>query len=373
MSAGIYPLASGGFRVVACIGRGTGKRRETRFPAGTAMRKMQRWQEDARRDLRDQPTVEPGSLAADVAVYLPIKQATMPRNGFKERTRLMGLWLAALGPHRHRGDIQPVQVRSALAAWEANGCDGGAGPWSKGSSNRARTALMDFYSVMGGKSGYNPVRDVKRHREHRKPKPRIDYPTLARVLAAMPDQGQGRKGETRREISQTKARVNVIAYTGWPHATIMRLEPEHIDWADRLVLIKGRRKGEGTPDRWLPVSRAGLDALIDFADADAWGEFSPSSMRISVRRAFDKLGIPSVTPYKLRHLFGTTVMRANQNRSSASDLLIHTSEKTTRIYTEDAELPVLRAALDAFDANVVGPRCGLSLEAVERTSVSRTG
>lgn len=348
MPPGIYQTAKG-WRVVACIGRGKGKRTETTFPKGTALRAMRTWQEDARRDLRATPRAAPGSLQADLEVYLPIKEATMPPAGFRERTRLMGLWLGELGPRRPRAAVEPVEIRAALAKWELGG-------WSKGSCNRARTALMDFYNVLGGKSAHNPVRDVKRHREFRKPAPIIDYDTFHRILALMPEQGQGLKGQTRREVSQTKARLCVIAYTGLPHAQIKRLLPEHVDWAARLVYIVGRRKGEGMEDRWLPLSKAGLEALIDFADVDAWGAFSHGSMNNSFQRAAKKIGRTDLTPYDLRHLYGTTMLDVTRNRAAVSLLMLHSSEAMTSRYTRGAEHELMRAALDAFDRDVVGPR-----------------
>jgi integrase len=368
MPAGIYPTTTG-YRVIASIGRGSGKRLEKAFPRRdaegrlTTMREMTRWQEQARTDLRTRPTAAPGSLEADLAIYLPIKQATMPPSGFKERTRLMGLWLAALGPRRPRAAVEPVEIRAALARWELGG-------WSKGSCNRARTALMDFYHVLGGKSASNPVRDVKRFREFRQPAPKIDYALFHMILALMPDRGQGLRGETRREVSQTKARLCVIAYTGLPHAQIMRLRPEHIDWAARLVYIVGRQKGEGQEDRWLPISRAGLFALIDFADVEAWGAFSQSSMRISFQRAAAKVGRPELTPYDLRHLYGTTLLEVTRNRAAVSLLLLHSSEDMTKRYTRGAETDLMRSALDAFDRDVVGPRVGATATAGTETTVS---
>jgi integrase len=358
-TSGIYRTATG-FRVVACIGRGPGKRAEKRFPASTAMRTLTRWQEDTCADLRKQPAARPGSLAADLLVYLPIK-AAMPT--YHERERLMQMWVAALGPQRARGEIQPVEIRAALARWQAAG-------WAKGSCNRARTALMDFYNVLGGKSAANPVRDVPRHREFRKPAPQISYELLQRILDAMPDRGQGRKGETRAEISQTKARLNVIAYTGWPHAQVMRLEPEQIDWSARVVYIEGRRKGDGMEDRVVPISQAGLVALIDFADADAWGPFSQSSMRISFQRAAAKVGRGELVPYDLRHLFGTTLLSTTGNRAAASLLMLHSGEHMIDRYTRAAELGLMRSALDAFDRHVVGPRCGPAPETVVEMPVS---
>jgi hypothetical protein len=42
----------------------------------------------------------------------------------------------------------------------------------------------------------------------------------------------------------------------------------------------------------------------------------------------------------------------------------------TKRYTRAAEMGLMRSALDAFDANVVGPRCGPAPETVVEMPVS---
>ena len=73
LAPGIYRMDNGSYRAVARVGdRKTGPRpKEKRFPKGTALRKMQAWQNDARAALRRE-TLRPvlGTLAADVERYL---------------------------------------------------------------------------------------------------------------------------------------------------------------------------------------------------------------------------------------------------------------------------------------------------------------
>jgi site-specific recombinase XerC len=344
---GLYQLPTGAFRAVACISRT--QRTEKRFPKGTPERTMTRWQETARAELRRLPTATKGSLLADLEdAYLPAV-AGMPT--VKERERHLRMWAAQLGERRRRETVTGPEIRAALERWRLAG-------GAAGTCNRARTALMHFYSVLDGKAGRNPVRDVATYREPRHPPRDIDYPTFERLLAAMPDRGQGLRGVPRSEVSQTKARLRVIAYTGLPHAQVKAIEPAHIRWAERALYVPGREKGEGTADRWLPLSRAGVAALATFADAKAWGPFSTSAMHSSFQRAAKAIGRPDLRPYDLRHLFGTQVLASSRNRAATRDLLLHTSDVTTARYTSGAISLELRAAIDAFDRDVVVAGCG---------------
>ncbi len=345
---GVHRQADGSFRVVASIGRT--RRREKRFPKGTTPRAMTTWQGEARTDLRRQPAAAKGSTAADIRDrYLPAV-AAMPT--LAERERHLELWATQLGPTRARDTVTPPDIRAVLERWRLGG-------WSPSTCNRRRTALMHFYTVLNGKSGANPVRDVPKYREPRHPPRVIDYATFEAILGAMRDIGgtipdpDDPKKRTRRAISQTKARLRVIAYTGLPHAQVKALRPEHIDWLGARVYIRGRTKGEGTDDRWLPLSKAGLVALRGLVAAEAFGDFSHHSMHKSFRLAATSVGRPDLRPYDLRHLFGTQVLRSSGNRAATRDLLLHATDHTTRRYVAGAISDELRAAIDAFDRDVV--------------------
>jgi len=347
---------TGKLRAVACIGRGSHNRKEKTFPAGTSNRDLEKWLRDTctALDKAGGATVK-GSILHELETrYLPIKAGEkMPTLG--ERERVMRLWIAELGPKRTRKTIEAVEIRAILARWHLAG-------WAGPTCNRARTALMDFFTVLGGRSAPNPVKDVPKYPEFRQPPPPVDFDLFQRIMAALPNRGQGIKGEDRAEVSKTKARLALIAFIGLPHKQIKGLLPGHIDWKGRRVYLLGRRKGAGTNDKWQAVAAAGMMALRQFAAVGAWGKFSNSSLRISFRRAVLKAAPDlaaefvtprgGISPYKLRHLFGTCVLAESHNADATSRLLIHKSKELLATYTEAAHAPIDRAALDAFDAKV---------------------
>src|SRR5687767_6456481 len=105
---GIYKMSNGSFRVVARVGdRKTGPRpKEKRFPKGTALRKMQVWQSDARAELRRldlRPAL--GTLAADVERYLERSEVRSLASR-KSRVADTRAWLPSLG-HLRRDQITP--------------------------------------------------------------------------------------------------------------------------------------------------------------------------------------------------------------------------------------------------------------------------
>ena len=126
----------------------------------------------------------------------------------------------------------------------------------------------------------------------------------------MPERGQAIRGKARDTASKTKARLALMAYTGFAPATIMRLRPQDVRWDAGAVFVPGRRKGKGTKGQTIPLASAGLAALRRFDQLDCWGPFSTSSAWRSFQRACAKLGLAGLRPYDLRHSFGTAVYAA---------------------------------------------------------------
>jgi site-specific recombinase XerC len=358
---GIYPTRTG-FRVVACIGRGKGKRREKAFPAGTSERKMVRWQEEAERDLRSLPEAKTGSLAADLPVYLAAR-ATMKTKATRERH--LRLWIAALGGARHRDTVTPLEVRTQLETWLA------AGHWANQTVVHLRTALGHFYTLLNGKAGYNPVRGVPEPKTKRKPRKPLSYPLFEAILRHLPTTyaGVGRKPNAVMH-GQMVARLRVLAYVGLPHTQIKALRPTDLFPAERLVRVQGRDKGAGTDDVYMPLGARGLAALQEFFACGAQGDFRNETMRDLFMAGAAALGRTDLTPYDLRSLFAITVLRSSKNRSALKDLMQHEDEATSAIYAEEAIRDELRAALTAFDAVVVDFRCGTLQESDDVPTVT---
>lgn len=374
---GIYRTASG-YRVIASIGRAKEDRTDQRFKRinpttgkPTTIREMVTWKADEEARLRQAKEKAnggsrvAGSLLDDiVGEYLPLKKAMKT---YDERERVMHLWAQALGPTRKRNTIKGTEIAGVIAQWQIEGEAAGRNPRSvRATNNRHRTALMEFYNQLNGKSGYNPVRDTKRYRERRQPPPaHLSFELYERILAKMPDRGATYRMEKGKRVgikvapvSKTKLRLAVILHCLMPHEIVKQIRPTDIDWAGSRVYLEGRDKGEGTDPVWHPVGKHGLAALRAFADGNAFGRFSTSAMlkmwheaRAKVEAESPELftGRTRFTPNKLRHLIGSKVTEL-ADRSVASDLMLHTSEETTKIYTELAEQAVRRAALDKLDA-----------------------
>ena len=149
----------------------------------------------------------------------------------------------------------------------------------------------------------------------------------------MPETGQAVKGKARDAASKTKARLALMAYTGFAPATIMRLRPKDVRWDAGSVFVQGRRKGKGTKGQTIPLTSAGLEALRRFDELDCWGPFGTSSAWCSFQRPCGKLGLTGLRPYDLRHSFGTAVYAATGDLRATQQLLGHASRTTTDRYT----------------------------------------
>lgn len=287
-----------------------------------------------------------GSFAADVQAYLAAVKA-MPT--YAEREQHLDHWLAALGPERPRASITSAEVRAVLQQWRLSGkrvtekATDATGtvsdtvkqvPLSESACNHRRTALMHFFTVLNGRSGSNPVKDVPKFREP-DPEPRgVPFSELQKVFAVMPN-------------SATRARVLVLAFTGLPPSTLMRLEPSAVHYDTATVTVPRRRKGKGTKTRTLPLTKEALQAFRLLTRFDAWGEFSRDALRHSLQRACRKAGIPVIRAYDLRHSFATAVYQQSGDIKAVQALLDHSDQKLTDRYTLGAVDARQRLALAA--------------------------
>ena len=338
LSASVYP---------------SGRRAEKRFPPGTLLKDIKAWRDDTRVCLRKAagPTRR-GTFANDAARYL-LTVAAM--STFRERRKHIELWIDEFG-QRRRHTITTTEIDIVLSRWL--GEDGLAASTVK----HRRTALLHLWHRLDGRDAGNPVRRSMVPAEP-DPEPRgLPYPTVQKILDAMPEQGQAIKGKARDTASRTKARLALMAYTGFPPATIMRLRPQDVRWDAGAVFLRGRRKGKGTKGQVVPLTSAGLDALRRFDDLDCWGAFSTSSAWKSFQRACGKLGLSGLWPYDFRHSFGTAVYAATGDLHATQRLLGHASRVTTDRYTLAAVPGRLKVAVGQVEKlqrrAIVAVRCG---------------
>lgn len=302
-----------GISAVVTVGR---LRREKRFPPDTSPKAIKAWRNETRVALgKVNPATPPGTFAADVERYLAAR-TSMPT--YKERAQHLALWSAEFGA-RNRATIETVEIDTVLSRWLAANLS----PYTV--LNR-RTALQALWTGLDGKRAPNPVREALMPETPTLTARAVSYTTIRKILAKMPELGQGIAGEARDDASKTKARLAVIAYTGLPHALVKQLTPDSINWRARTVTVAKRRKGKGVEGRTLPLTAAGLEALRRFAELQCWGPFSNSSMLKSWTRACTAAKVkPAPRVYDLRHSFATAMYRETGDPKATAELLMHSA------------------------------------------------
>ena len=342
-----------GFRAYICVVDAAGRhRRSKRFPRTATLDSIKAWRETARVDLRRElaaaPKVQIGiGFLADADRYLESVQA-LPT--FKERRRHIQEWAIVFG-ERVRSTITSAEIRAQRDRWLTVGpkCiqerqpDGSIAwvakplPLSASAVNHRLRALQNLWTVLDGPHAYNPVREVPEAPEPTVEPRAIPYALIARILAQLPE-------------SKTKTRLAVIAHVGLSHAQLMLVQPDDLNLRAGTLYLRPRRKGQRTTKGvTIPLSEKGQRAFRRFVALDAFGPFSSSSMRRAFQRACADLKLPpTLTPYQLRHSFGTLVYTSSGDLHATGLLMGHRDARTTQRYTLGAVDPRLQAAVNAM-------------------------
>ncbi|HXG54772.1 MAG TPA: tyrosine-type recombinase/integrase [Vicinamibacterales bacterium] len=357
IAPGIYRDAYG----LAATVKVGGIQREKRFPHDASIKTIKAWQGETRVALRKlAPQGARGTFAADAGRYLQ-SVAAMPT--IKERRAHVALWIAEFG-QRARHTIGTPDIDAVLNRWLLKGK-------APSTVRNRRTALLHLWNRLDGPDAQNPVRRATKPRMAEPEARALTYDEIRKILAAMPDRGQGVKGKARDDASKTKARLAVIAYTGLPHSLLKRLRAADVDSERRTITVPARKKGKGVGSRVLPLTDAGAQAFERFAELECWGGFSNSSMMKSFHRACKTAGVREARVYDLRHSFATEMYRQTGDSKATAELLMHspTSRMMDR-YTLAGVAPRLLVAVKAFDA--VNKKTAGSLGWQPRAQAKRT-
>lgn len=305
-----------------------------RYPPTASLTEMKRWRNSKRVRVEEAiPETDGTPFGPDVDYYLKQVQS-MP--SYRDRKDDLDRWVALFGRDKIRQTITASDIRIHLERWRADG-------YAASTVNHRRTALMHLWTVLDGKSAPNPARDVPKYREDIAPPAALSLPAITALFAAMGH-------------SQNRARLMLMAWTGWPQKQIMRLEPDDIRWND-AVFIRGRQKGRGVEGVWLPLLPPAWTALREFKRQGCWGTFSTSSMRKAFRRAADAVAanrrlpkairqeVADITPYQLRHSFGSLVAGITQDDRAVQSLMLHKDIRQTHRYTRGTTDPRTFAAV----------------------------
>lgn len=358
----IYRTATGGWRVYLRL---NGVLKAFRYKAHIPLDQLERLVETAtgeREKLRATRRLDgearSATFAADAERYLALARVrAMP--SYVDRQREIARWVRVFGA-RARQTVTAGEIEQQLHTWRHDPTR----PQSASSLNKYRTALMALYTALDGRGARNPVRDVPIFQEPA-PQPRgLPYWLIRALLDAMPrDQSRPVKGVkgSRQRGSLTRARFEVMAWTGMTPAQIKQLTPRHINLRHRWYISPERRKGHRRPrhprpEVKKPMTRDAYQAFKRFVELEAWGDFSTRSLRHSLERARrtvkkhnPKSQIPKVRPYDFRHSFGTELFRRTGNLPLVAELLDHSSLAMTKRYALGAVTDVMRKGLKQFE------------------------
>ena len=344
MAPGVWAVFHGRKKIgVRTMVRVRGKLYSHRYKEpDTTVTTAKQWQEDTRVEVRKGPakpttTEEPEGFAADAARYLKTVAAMA---SYSDRERDITAWIDIFGS-QDRATITTAQIATQLAAWRKT--------LAASTVNHRLTAIAHLWRMLDGKSAANPARDIPKYREPAADARGLPYATIRAIFDAMP-------------ASVHKARLEVIAYTGLPHATIQRLTARDIDLKAGCFVRPERQKGAGTRRQTIPLTDEGKRALQALVDAKGFTEpFSRYVMYGEFRRACKRvekalgISLTGVRPYDLRHSYGTELYRRTGDERAVQQLLGHVKIETTHRYTLGGVDARLRAAVAAFDGSKLPP------------------
>lgn len=297
------------------------------------------------RQVRHTPTAP--TFAQDAAAYLAlaIVQA-MP--SLKTRQIEIAKWVELFGPRRRQG-ITTKEIDEQLQRLRNEG-------YSGSTVNKFRTALMSLWTRLDGRGAANPVKDTQMFDEADMGARGQSYDLLTRILDAVPAKAR-----------LSRARLEVLSWTGMEPKQLGRMTPAHLSIAERWYVTPQRAKGSRRRKTPRPVIRKPMSAetacaFQRFLDAEAWGTFSPQSLRKTLMRATARVQqtlrqeyndptftLPHIRIKDLRHSFGTELYRQTQNECTVAMMLDHASgSPMTRRYTLGGVPSVLRTQMDRF-------------------------
>lgn len=307
-----------------------------RFPRGTAWSEMRDWRQRRRLGLDEGDNGDHTTFAEDAEEYLS-RSAVQRMPTYRERAKHIHWWVSVFGA-RDRQTIHPQHVQKALdrlqtTPWvRGKGRAQRTGNYTASSLNKRRTALMHLWTVLDGRQAANPAKGVQAYRES-EPVPRAPaLNVVLRILDAFP-------------TTKTRARLKLLAWTGWPQAIIKQLRPGDFDLKGARAFVASRRKGAGAPARWLPLLPEAVAACKEFHRSNAYGDFSNSSLRSKLVAQCVRLGLSPIRPYDLRHQFLTLVATLTRDERAVLDLGLLRTPQMARRYTQAATQPRTQAAV----------------------------
>jgi integrase/recombinase XerD len=247
---------------------------------------------------------------------------------------------ASLFKGRNRNTIKAGEIRKHVSAWA-----GGIGTERKdrhgnvikgkklsaSTLNHRLSALSNFYELLNGKRGWNPVLEVERFQEQEKPIRVVSEAWLKKIVANL-------------QPNVTGARLRCLIYTGMRPKQLERAQREDIDLDNGTVWVRAAKGGR---TNLISLPEAGVGAfrdLIGFADNTTlherfrhkWGQpIAQESANAALKRAALAAGYTGpITRYVFRHSFATLMLDKGASTRQVQQQLTHSSLELVEQYTK---------------------------------------
>lgn len=238
------------------------------------------------------------------------------------------------------GDLERQHVHQYAAILPSSGQRGSLAPASVGRKIHALRSWFNFLCDMGVLQSNLTVGLRLPKREQRLPRVPTDEECEAILAAA----------RTPRE----KAIVGLMLMGGLRRGEVIALNVESLDADCTQVLVRGK----GNKERVVPLCPALRDLLVSHLEGRGAisgplvvGRTGQRTTVTSFTRLFRRLlkraGLQDegITPHKLRHAFGTSLVRQGVDVATIAELMGHSNISTTSIYLH-ASPSTMRAAVE---------------------------
>jgi integrase len=277
-----------------------------------------------------------GGFKADAKTYLALDVVkAMP--SYSTRVIEINTWIGIFGETPRRTITAPL-IDAKLQQLKNDG-------YSGSTVNKFRTALMSLWTRLDGRSAANPVKDTSMFDEAPLLPRGQSYDLLTLILDNIPDdRTRGTKGVkgSRTGGSESRARLEVLAWTGMDPSQLGRMTDQHVSLKERWYVTPQRQKGSKrrrTPRPVIkkPMSNEAAKAFERFIALGLLGKrFSTHSLRHTWERGIARVQkqlrdaledpaftLPHIRLKDIRHSFGTKLFEETEDLDLVARMLDH--------------------------------------------------
>lgn len=240
-------------------------------------------------------------------------------------------WMRSWAASEATIDARVGMARNRLAAWGVHGftpdniqrflATPGWSKWTRATYHNHLTSLCEFL-VAGGWLTHDPMGDVRQARRPRSlPRPLSDD-EMALVIE------HARAHDDPRILDW----ITMARRAGLRCHEIAKFSGEHLTDGGLYVHGKGGREAVLPVHTEIAAMARRHPRKGHWWPSPAGGHLRPKTLSTRVSRFFDELGITG-SVHRVRHCFGTDLLRAGNDLRVVQELMRHSSLATTAVYT----------------------------------------